>query len=292
MKMQRRIISDQYGLVWFGAIMTFRHLGLAVAARPGRPLFQWGRKRYSLTGKYDKIDRFYDGLLQFSAEHPRPQIGCALGDIEEYCHRLLNKLADILQLGKTAREKYVGPHGFRKYFLRLETLTESISLDEYYSTLDESTNNTSMDSTMKYWSTKKVQDITGFAPDSKGYLSGLQADMGLSSVALQYGMHPLMVSCWTCLIGNVVSDYGEAAATNFLRDDNPQAQAVLKKHFEKYGCLLPPSIAALMTCSGMKKLKKMKKRPGKSSNGAVGRLAGRRPTWKLYNWKHSHRKTR
>ena len=124
----------------------------------------------------------------------------------------MNKLADILQLGKTACEKYVGPHGFHKYFLRLETLTERTPLDEYYGTLDKLANNSCMDTTMTYWSTKTVHDITRLAPDSKGYLSGLKADMSLSSVALQYRMHPLIVSCWTCLIGKVVSDYGEAAA--------------------------------------------------------------------------------
>ena len=145
---------------------------------------------------------------------------------------------------------------------------------------------------MIYWSTKTVQDITRFAPDSKGYLSGLKADMRLSSVALQFRMHPLMVSCWTCLIGKVVPDYGEAAATLILQDDNTQAQAALKAHLDHYGPLLPPSIAVLMKESGMEKLKQIKKRPAKSSNGAVGRLAGRRPAWKLFNWKHSHRKTR
>ena len=132
-------------------------------------------------------------------------------------------------------------------------------MDEYYSTMHKSTKNWSMDSTMTYWSTKTVQDITRLAPDSKGYLSGLKADMSLSSVAIEYGMHPFMVSCWTCPIGKVVSDYGEAAATLFLKDDNPQAQAALKGHLEQYGPLLPPSIAVLMRASGMKTLKKMMK---------------------------------
>ena len=43
MKMQRRILSDQYGVMWFGGIMTFKHLGLAVAPRHGETSFNWGK---------------------------------------------------------------------------------------------------------------------------------------------------------------------------------------------------------------------------------------------------------
>ena len=77
-------------------------------------------------------------------------------------------------------------------------------------------------------------------------MSGLKADMKLSSVAIQFGMHPLMVTCWTCLIGKAVKDYGEAAATEFLQGTNPTAKAALTRHFEKYGDCHPPSMAVLM----------------------------------------------
>ena len=159
--------------------MTFKHLGLVVAARDGATPFKWGKEQYSLSGNSDKLNTFVQGFLQFSADHLRPQIGCSLGDIEKYCHAVMDKFADVLDLSRTAREKYVVPHGFRKYFLRLETLTERTPLDEYYGTLDKLANNSCMDTTMTYWSTKTVQDITRFAPDSKGYLSGLKADMRL-----------------------------------------------------------------------------------------------------------------
>ena len=85
------------------------------------------------------------------------------------------------------------PHGFRKYFLRLEALTYTTPIDDYYSTLVQPKKNSIMDSGMAFWSTKTVADIAGLAPDSKGYLCGLKADMKLSSVAIKYGMHPLMV---------------------------------------------------------------------------------------------------
>ena len=43
MKMERRTLCDQYGLIWFGGIMTFKHLGLVVAARDGATRFKWGQ---------------------------------------------------------------------------------------------------------------------------------------------------------------------------------------------------------------------------------------------------------
>ena len=44
MKMERRILCEQYGLIWFGGIMTFKHLGLVVAARDGATRFSGARK--------------------------------------------------------------------------------------------------------------------------------------------------------------------------------------------------------------------------------------------------------
>ena len=203
--------------------MTFKHLGLVVAARDGATPFKWGKETYSLTGDFDMLDKFVDGFMQFSADHLRPQRGCALGDIEKYCHRLMEKFADILDLTKHAREKYIGPHAFRKYFMRLETQTYTTPIDEYYSTLGEPEKKCSTDNKMAYWTTKTVADITSLAPDSRGYLCGLKADLKLSSVATEYGMHPLMVPCWTCLIGKLVGDFGEARAKKFLRSriDSP-----------------------------------------------------------------------
>ena len=98
MVMQRRILSDQYGVMWFGGIMAFKHLGLAVAARHGETCFKWGKENYSLTGNYDMLGRFFEGRREFSADHLIPQRGCARGDIKNYCHLLMTKLADILQL--------------------------------------------------------------------------------------------------------------------------------------------------------------------------------------------------
>ena len=58
--------------------MTFKHLGLGVAARDGATPFRWGKEQYSLTGYKDKLDKFVEGCLKFSADHLRPQIGCDL----------------------------------------------------------------------------------------------------------------------------------------------------------------------------------------------------------------------
>ena len=50
------------------------------------------------------------------------------------------------------------------------------------------------DSRIAHWTTKKVADIVGLAPDSNGYTSGLKADKTLSRFAIDFGMHPLMVT--------------------------------------------------------------------------------------------------
>ena len=68
-------------------------------------------------------------------------------------------------------------------------------------------------------------------------------------------MHPLMVSCWTCLIGTVVKDYGEAAIWHFLKDGNRLTEALWTRHFATYGESLPPSIAVLVGKSNLVKLK-------------------------------------
>ena len=122
--MERRILAEQRGLVWFGGIMAFKHVGLVVAGRDGATLFMWGKEPYPQNGdrSKDQLDKFVEGLLKFDADHSRPQSGCGLGDIEKYSHLLMEKIADIFGLKPTARENYVVPHAFRKYCLRLETL--------------------------------------------------------------------------------------------------------------------------------------------------------------------------
>ena len=123
-RMERRILAEQRGLVWFGGIMAFKHVGLVVAGRDGATPFMWGKEPYPHNGdrSKDQLDKFVEGLLKFDADHSRPQSGCGLGDIEKYSHLLMEKFADIFGLKPAARENYVVPHAFRKYCLRLETL--------------------------------------------------------------------------------------------------------------------------------------------------------------------------
>ena len=113
---------------------------------------------------------------------------------------------------------------------------------------------------MTYWTAKTVADLTSLAPDMRNYLIGLKVNQKLSCLAAEYRMHPLMVPCWTCLIGKVVKDFGEAGAKNFLRDDNQTAEAALADHLKKYGHGLPPSLTILMTDCQMKKVKKVLRR--------------------------------
>ena len=106
------------------------------------------------------------------------------------------------------------------------------SIDEYYSNLRESS---PKDERIGYWAHKNVADYPSLAPDSKGHMNGLKADRTLSSVATQYYMHPLMLSWWTCLIGKVVSDVGEAQTEELLKDDNSTTVEALNRHIARYG---------------------------------------------------------
>ena len=105
---------------------------------------------------------------------------------------------------------------------------------------------------MTYWTAKTVWDLTSLSPDQTNYLNGLEANKKLSSLAAEYRMHPLMVPCWTCLLGRVVEDFGAAAATQVLRVDNKVAATALARHLKTYGAGLPPSLIVLMTDSQMK----------------------------------------
>ena len=49
MVMQRQILYEQYGLISFGSIMTFRHLQLIVAKDSALPEYRWGRAKSSMT---------------------------------------------------------------------------------------------------------------------------------------------------------------------------------------------------------------------------------------------------
>ena len=145
--------------------------------------------------------------------------------------------------------------------MRVETLTQTPSIDEYYRNIVQPTHVGVFESRLAYWTTKSIADLSDLAPDSLGYMSGMKADMKLSSVAIQFGMHPLIVPCWSCIITEAVEEYGEAAATEFLRDTNQTAEAALTRHFKEYGDCLPPSIAVLMADSGFKKSRVLLKRP-------------------------------
>mgnify|MGYP003328565027 CR=1 FL=1 len=233
MRMERRILAEQRGLVWFGGINTFKRLGLVVKARDEKTPFHWDKEVYSLSGGggTSKLNKFVEGLLKFDADHSRPPSGCGLGDIEKYCHHLMEKVADIFNL-QPAREKDVVPHACRKYFLRLETLTNPVEIEEYYSKLG-GLDPEPTDNRMTYWTAKTVWDLTSLAPDQTNYLNGLEANKKLSSLAGEYSMHPLMVPWWTCLIARVVEDFGAQAARQFLRDENRIATQALPAHLRK-----------------------------------------------------------
>ena len=145
--------------------------------------------------------------------------------------------------------------------MRLETLLYTTGIDEYYSSFDRPMINRTYSkesdvARIAYWSSLTVAGLRNYAADSNGHLPGLKADTKLSCIAIQYGTHSLMVSCWTFLIDAVVKDYGEAAIGHFLKDGNRLTEALLTRHFAMYGESLPPSINLLAKKSYLIRLRR------------------------------------
>ena len=69
-------------------------------------------------------------------------------------------------------------------------------------------------------------------------------------------MHPLLVSCWTCLIGKAISDHGIEAATTCLHDDNKDTKKEFEKNLSTWGADLPLSMSLLLKACGYPKLMK------------------------------------
>ena len=265
MQMQRRILSEQYGLIWYGALMTFRNFGLVGTSGYGE--YVWAGKKYFLTGNYEKLDKFIDEFVQFASEHPRPRPGDSLDTVDSYVEKLSGRFADVHELKKTARERYIGPHATRKMFLRIEDLTQEKPASEHYMSLEQG--KTADDARSNYWQTKALGDLRRLSPDSNAHLQGQPLGVNLLDFALRFQMHPLMVSCWTCLIGKAVDDYGYEQTRVILHDDNASTAAIFQQHLARWGDDLPPSMTVLMEACGAKKVPKKKKNKNKSGSQDV-----------------------
>ena len=156
--------------------------------------------------------------------------------------------AKVLKLGRVACEKYLLPHATRSIFLRCEELTRKPSHSECYDQIGA--RNWADDDRTTFWRSKTLDDFGAFAPDSNAYLKSYPADINVLAVAVEYKMHPLMISCWTCLIGKAVDDFGLAATAETLLDDNEVTMEICSRHLQSCGKDLPPSMSILMKAFG------------------------------------------
>ena len=89
MAMQRQNLYEQYGLIPFGSIMTFRLLQLIVVKDSALPVYRWGRAKYFVTHHYKMLDRYVEEFMRFGSEHNRPGLHCPMDDIEKYVSFLM-----------------------------------------------------------------------------------------------------------------------------------------------------------------------------------------------------------
>ena len=82
MKVERKILCEQYGLIWYGGIMTFTHLGLV--SKMGEKTYSWGANKYFLTNQFATLDSFVDKFMRYAVEHPSPKQGCSLNNVFDY----------------------------------------------------------------------------------------------------------------------------------------------------------------------------------------------------------------
>ena len=55
-----------------------------------------------------------------------------------------------------------------------------------------------------YWKNTFWKDYESIVPDSGKHLDGIPGNCSLYTVASTFKMHPLMLSCWTCLLHDAV----------------------------------------------------------------------------------------
>ena len=240
---------------WFGGIQTFKRLGL-VAEDKGAEEFTWGSKTYYLTKDYEKLNSFVLNFMKFESEHVRPTANCSLEDVSIYSRNLGCHFSNALKLGKQCN-KYIRPHAVRKIFLRHEDLTRQPPSSEYYAKI-EAIDEAACDDRIIFWRSKTLDELSAFAPDSHSHLDSYPAETTLLRLAMDFNMHPLLVSCWSCLIGKAVADYGFEQTLDALRDDNETTISALDNHVSLWGEELPPSMSRLMQACGHNKRRKLR----------------------------------
>ena len=253
MRMERKILSEQRGLIWFGGIQTFKRLGLV--GQQGQTKFSWGSSTHFLTEDYGVLDAFVKQFLQFELEHSRPTKNCDLEEVTTYSRKLGDHFAKVPKLGRGCK-KYILPHAIRKIILRHEELTQEPSTAEFYGKFEAL--DAADDDRTTFWRSQTLADLNSLAPDSKSHLSSLPQDSTLFDIAKEFKMHPFMISCWACLIGKACDDYGIIATSKTLCDDNEATAGIFSNHVTQWGDMLPPSMSMLMAACGKKRVKKIK----------------------------------
>ena len=157
--------------------------------------------------------------MEHTEVNPKPTLGATPQKIRDYVSKLVKWLPEALGCTASA-EHYVIPHVARKFWFRLEyhvRRLEEVALAQ--GVVPKPMNKTWDD----FWMKTKQSEMAEIMPDYGEHLKSIPEETPLSTVRLTFNVHPLMLSCWTCLLQDAVSQFGEKACREvFKKDEIPE----------------------------------------------------------------------
>ena len=139
---------------------------------------------------------------------------------------------------------YLGPHLSRKHFL---LMAEKFGGCVQRSALPPSPQSRSWEREWaSLWQKLTVSDLRSLCPDSGGHLDCFPAEYSAERLSLECGgVPPMVVSCWTCLLHDVVGSEGPAAYL-FAKRSFAKLEAALDAMLREHGDARPPCPWVLM----------------------------------------------
>ena len=242
-KEQRRILSRQRGLAHMGFIATgvncgfLRRLKAAGASTPGRfraakcqKVVTYFGKRFAVQARPDAFASSCKAAAEFAALRDYPACTKTPKDLLNF----VQALAQGLRRFWRGMGKYGGPHGARKVWLRIA--------HESSDAADAPSRNCDWE---EFWANATLKDFEGAFPDQKQCLGHFGAGEKISEVARRHGVHPMMLSCWGCLMLDAINAFGANACLQFF--GNVEASAsVLEEMLAEFGADTPPCFYTMM----------------------------------------------
>jgi len=237
---QRQILSAQYGLRHFGFKVTATRFGFLSKQKTtpipddGAETVTYKLNKYALTEEPAQFLEMLARADAFAEEHGYPACMATPEGVKKFCIALSGQLPRILNLTKAAA-KYTVPHAVRKVWLRAEA--EQFASDAFRSPAARSAA-----AWEALYAGMTIDEMQSVCPDSGDYmLRTWSPETTLSEVGSSTGLHPLMVSCWTCLTHDAIRRFG----SQVLSITDATAARHLEIFSARFGKATPPNVAEL-----------------------------------------------